>query len=243
MENDPSYYSLIQSSGAPYTGREISALYSVRFAGLNQYGIPTFYNGDGEKVININLQENTNVAGVLKYEGPTQPRGSGGLTNTFKYKNFSLSANISFKFDYKLRIDASYSDYYNDYSSLPKDIINRWSLPGDETVTNIPAILSQSVATNVLGNNNAYNLYNKSDLLVADGTYARLKSIALDYKLPSKIAKSISITSAKFGVRADNILLLYSDSKLKGQDPEFFNSGGAALPMAKTITLSVNIVF
>jgi hypothetical protein len=37
--------------------------------------------------------------------------------------------------------------------------------------------------------------------------------------------------------------LLYSDRKLNGQDPEFFASGGVALPQPRQFTLSLNVGF
>jgi hypothetical protein len=40
---------------------------------------------------------------------------------------------------------------------------------------------------------------------------------------------------------ANNMWLIYSDKKLKGQDPEFFNAGGVAQPIQKQFTLSVKV--
>jgi hypothetical protein len=37
--------------------------------------------------------------------------------------------------------------------------------------------------------------------------------------------------------------MIYSDSKLHGQDPEFFNAGGVALPINKQATLSLRVGF
>jgi hypothetical protein len=38
---------------------------------------------------------------------------------------------------------------------------------------------------------------------------------------------------------AANPWLIYADPKLKGQDPEFFNTGGVAQPIQKQFTLSI----
>jgi hypothetical protein len=37
--------------------------------------------------------------------------------------------------------------------------------------------------------------------------------------------------------------LIYSDKKLQGQDPEFFNAGGVAQPIQKQITVSLKLTF
>ena len=243
LKTPPRLIDLISPSGNPYTGREISALFSMRFAGLNEFGIPTIFDEKNERVTNVDLQQKEDIEKILKYEGPTQPRGAGGLSNTFSYGALSLTANISFKFDYKIRLNKGFKSSYNDFNSLPKELINRWSLPGDEDITNIPAILGAKISNSELSGDNAYQLYNASDVWVADGTYARLRAIALAYKLPNKFAGKLRIASAKARIQGENLFLLYSDSKLKGQDPEFFNSGGVALPLAKTITIAINIGF
>jgi hypothetical protein len=90
---------------------------------------------------------------------------------------------------------------------------------------------------------NAYDLYNKSTVRVADGDYLRLKSVRVAYTVPSHLARRIGASSAQVSVEAQNLALLYSDSRLNGQDPEFFSVGGVALPQPKLITTSINIGF
>ena len=42
-------------------------------------------------------------------------------------------------------------------------------------------------------------------------------------------------------LQGTNLFLLYADKKLNGQDPEFFNTGGVAVPMAKQFTLTLKL--
>ena len=42
---------------------------------------------------------------------------------------------------------------------------------------------------------------------------------------------------------ASNLWLVYSDSKLNGQDPEFVQSGGVAMPTPKQITFKISTNF
>jgi hypothetical protein len=42
-------------------------------------------------------------------------------------------------------------------------------------------------------------------------------------------------------LQATNPFLIYADKKLNGQDPEFFNSGGVAVPMARQFTLTLRL--
>jgi hypothetical protein len=241
---NPRLSDAIVQGGAAVQGGPRRGLYSTRFAGLDQRGIPTFYDGSGEVVYNYNLQDRENIWDILHYDGPAEPRGAGGFTNIFSYKGFTLNALMSFKFDYKIRLDDAYSPRYTDFNSLSRNFVNRWVVPGDELITDVPVILDQQ--TIVTGNpdyQSAYDLYNKSTARVADGTYVRLKTVRLSYSLPGQWVRRIGASTASISVEGQNLALLYSDKKLNGQDPEFFSSGGVALPQPKLFTTAINIGF
>ncbi|HYG20291.1 MAG TPA: SusC/RagA family TonB-linked outer membrane protein, partial [Ohtaekwangia sp.] len=244
LEFNPRIGDAIVQGGAAVLGGPRRGLFSTRFAGLDARGIPTFYDGNGEIVYNYDLQDRDNLASILKYEGSAEPRGAGGLNNMFSYKNFSLSVFLSFKFDYKIRLDDAFSPRYTDFSSLSKSFVNRWTVPGDEQFTDIPVILDQETLDKESANyQSAYDLYNKSTARTADGTYVRMKSIRLGYTLPNTLVRKIGINNAQVSIEAQNLFLLYSDSKLNGQDPEFFSAGGVALPQPKLITTAITIGF
>jgi hypothetical protein len=89
--------------------------------------------------------------------------------------------------------------------------------------------------------NYAYNAYNYSTERVAKGDFIRMKEISLGYEFPKNITNSLRVNKLSLKLQATNLFLLYSDSKLNGQDPEFFNTGGVALPMAKQFTMTLRI--
>lgn len=162
----------------------------------------------------------------------------------FTYKNLSLSFGFVYRYGNKIRLDDAFNSNYTDYNALPGDLINRWQFPGDEQITNIPAILDKTMEEQLDERSlNPYELYNKSDLRVADGDFIRLKDIKVSYKLPKKLLQGTFIRSANLSAQAYNLWLLYSDKKLNGIDPEFFQSGGISLPMSRTYTFSVNLKF
>lgn len=244
LEFNPRLGDAIVQGGAAVLGGPRRGLFSTRFAGLDSRGIPTFYDGSGERVYNYDLQDREDLWNILKYEGPAEPRGAGGLNNTFNYKSFSLQIFFSFKFDYKIRLDDAFAPRYTDFSSMSKSFLNRWMVPGDELRTNIPVILDQEILENESADyQSAYDLYNKSTVRVADGTYVRLKSIRLSYSLPANLVQKIGANTAQISIEGQNLALIYSDKKLNGQDPEFFSSGGVALPQPRLITTSISIGF
>ncbi|MEM9389903.1 MAG: SusC/RagA family TonB-linked outer membrane protein [Bacteroidota bacterium] len=241
LDFGPRIVDAIGQGGAAVLGGPRRGLYSTQFAGLNSQGIPTFIDGNGERVFQYDLQDRQNLTETLVYEGPVEPRGAGGLTNTFTYKGFSLSVLLSYKFDYKIRLNDAFFSTYTDFDALAGDLVNRWVVPGDEQLTDIPVILDNGVA---LTNGDvvlAYQLYNKSNVRVADGDYVRLKTVRLSYQLPANVLKRIGLNNGSVSLEGQNLALLYSDDFLNGQDPEFFSTGGVALPQPRLITFSLNL--
>lgn len=242
--DEPRIGDAVQSLGTNLEGYSSNSLFSIPFAGLDSSGVPQFYGPDGGVIQAINLQNRIDILKYLKYEGPTTPRGFGGLDNIFRYKNWNLTVGVNFRFGNKIRLEDAYSDSYDDYSSLPGGLKKRWRNPGDENSTNIPAILSRWKSEDLSDEGlNPYQLYNKSTVQVADGSFVRLKNIGLTYRVPDSWLNAMSLSSASFKIQAYNIGLLYSDKKLNGVDPEFFQSGGISLPMARTYSFSVNLGF
>jgi len=243
LDFGPRIADAIGQNGAAVLGGPRRGLFSTRFAGLNEQGVPTFYDENNEIVYQYDLQDRGSLTSTLQYEGPVEPRGAGGLTNTFGYKGFSLMVLLSYKFDYKIRLNDAFFATYTDFDALPAELINRWAVPGDEELTDYPVILDRGVAQS---NGNvvlAYQLYNKSTARVANGDYLRLRTVRLSYAIPPALIGRMGLSSASLSLEGQNIALLYSDKKLKGQDPEFFSSGGVSLPQPKTITFSLNVGF
>ena len=87
----------------------------------------------------------------------------------------------------------------------------------------------------------AYNAYNYSTERIASGDFIRMKEISLSYELPSKIVKAMKMNSMSLKLQATNLFLVYADKKLNGQDPEFFNTGGVAVPVPKQFTLTLKL--
>lgn len=112
---------------------------------------------------------------------------------------------------------------------------------GDENVTNIPTIVSTRMNQQYAYLNMAYNAYNYSDVRIADGGFIRLKEISLSYDLPAKVINFFRLNKLQLKLQATNLCLLYADSKLNGQDPEFFRSGGVSTPVPKQFTFTVRL--
>jgi hypothetical protein len=232
---------LVKGNGFAREGYPVRALFSIPFTGLNNEGLPTFINESGEVTISdINFQENEKLDFLL-YEGPTEPTVLGSLGNEFSWKGFRLNVFLTYSFGNKIRLDKAFYDEYSDLDATPREFKNRWIKPGDELITNIPVIPSRRQAQNVEQIAIAYNAYNYSTVRSAKGDFIRLKEVSLNYDLPKKWLEAVKINNVSLKFQATNLLLLYADKKLNGQDPEFFNSGGVATPMPKQFTFTVRL--
>ena len=241
LESRSRVIDLVQGTGFPLEGYPVRAIFSIPFVGLNDEGIPQIINEKGEvTTTDINFQDFENLD-FLKYEGPVDPVYTGGFGNTLRWKNWKANIFMTYSFGNKLRLDPVFSSSYSDLSAMPKEFKNRWIKPGDELITNIPAIASRRQAYNDYTLGYAYNAYNYSTARIADGGFIRLKEVSLTYDVPKSFLEKIRFKSASIKVQATNLCLLYADKKLNGQDPEFFNSGGVATPMPKQFTFTLRL--
>lgn len=231
----------VSGTGFTLPGYPHRGLFSIRFAGLDSNGIPTFYNEKGEITsTDINLQGSDNFD-WLQYEGPMEPTFFGSFGNTFRYKGWNLNVYFTYSGGNKVRLDPAFSATYNDQVATPREFKNRWTLPGDEAKTNVPAILSYRQYYDNTDLRVAYNVYNYSTERVADGGFIRLKEISLSYEFPKKWLDPLKVSNLSLKIQATNLCLLYADKKLNGQDPEFVNAGGVASPVPKQFTLTLRL--
>lgn len=233
-------FDLIGTSGFTMVGYPYRSLFSMDFQGLNQYGLPTFINEDGVKTVDqINFQSYD--ISHLKYEGPMDPIITGSLGNTFNYKNWTLNLFVTYSFGNVVRLDPAFYSSYSDMMAMPKEFKNRWVKAGDEAVTNIPVIADLRLHQQYTRLGYAYNAFNRSTERVAKGDFIRMKEISLGYDFPKKWLTPLHIGSLSAKLQATNLFLLYADKKLNGQDPEFANSGGVAMPMPRQFTFTLRL--
>lgn len=234
-------YDYISGYGFTMPGYPQRSLFSIPFAGLNNEGLPTFYDPDGNiTVTGIDMQEyDPERLKFLKYEGPADPTDVGSFGNILRYKNLTLNLFVTYSFGNVVRLDPVFSSSYSDLSATPKEFNNRWIKPGDEKFTNVPVIASKQQLKNIADLDKAYQAYNYSTARVAKGDFIRMKEISLAYEFPKTITQALNIANLSLKLQATNLFLIYADKKLNGQDPEFFNAGGVATPMPKQFTLTL----
>ena len=251
--NAPNAFDMVAGRGrGNIVGYPRGSLFSFNFQGLNNNGLPTFNFGRYPS----SQGELTNIAGAdfldaqyaksyLLYHGPIEPRVIGGFSNTLKYKGWELSFFLTMQAGNKIRLNPTFDPEFGDLNVFSKSYYNRWLNPGDEFKTDVPVLPSQELIAKVGKENieRAYNTYNYSQQMVADGSFVRMKNISLAYDIPENFLKKVRLRSMNLRLNVTNPFLIYADKKLKGQDPEYYKSGGVSLPTPKQYTVTLNIGF
>lgn len=150
----------------------------------------------------------------------------GGVTNTFKYKGFELTAFVNYSFGNKLMngSKAQLMSYRtNERNNLSTDVLGYWKISGH--YTDIPKINNNSNYKSDAGfGQTDYSTGQDSDRFLEDASYVRLKNITLAYNW--KLNSFDRDMNIKFYIQALN---MYTWTKYSGIDPEVSAFGSSAL--------------
>lgn len=158
----------------PYQGNPLFGIYSYSFAGLDpDTGDPLGYL-DGEPSADYAQLINLATPESLVFHGSGRPTGFGAIRNTFRYRGWNLSVNISYRMGYYIRRGGVSFNDLNRGELVHQNYEKRWQNPGDEQFTQVP---SDPGAVNSLRS----RFYLRSSSLVMKGDHVRLQDIRLAY--------------------------------------------------------------
>ncbi|WP_240975901.1 SusC/RagA family TonB-linked outer membrane protein [Chitinophaga fulva] len=211
-------------------GKSIYDFYIRQWAGVNpNTGVAQwkYTNPDGS------IKDTSNYSKAsLYYSGSSLPDLYGGLTNTFAYKNFSLSFLIVYSIGGKV-LDNDYTFLMGLGGSAGRawstEVLNAWT-PTNRN-TDVPQV--NTVAASWTGTSTRF-LY--------DATYARLKSVNLSYTLPKTLMERAHLNNIMVYVQGENLFTLYGH---KGMDPEQTVGGTTyyRYPAVKSLSAGINLSF
>lgn len=238
-------------------GHPIAMFYGHIFDGVYQYtdfdkvgesyilkdGVPN--NGNAREKIqpgDIKFKDINRDGVVNDYDltiiGNPNPKHIGGFGNNFQYKNFDL--NVFFQWSYG-------GDVLN---------ANRIEFEGGDPNARTSLNMFASFANRWTPENQTNELYRiggqgpavYSSRTIEDGSFLRLKTISLGYRLPNAWLKKINIKSLRVYASAQNLITW---TKYSGPDPEVSTRPTALTPSfdwspyprPRTLTLGVDISF
>ncbi|NQX39291.1 TonB-linked outer membrane protein, SusC/RagA family [Pedobacter steynii] len=239
-------------------GKPIAQFYGMKFDGVYQYS-DFDVQPNGTYVLKANVPNNGNpraniLPGDIKFKdingdnqiddndrsviGDPNPVHIGGFSNNFSYGNFDL--NIFLQWSYG------------------NDVLNANRIEfegGDPTQRNLLNMFA-SFANRWTPENQTNELYRSggqgpayySSRTIEDGSFIRLKTVSLGYKLPASLMKSLKMRSLRFSVSAQNLITW---TKYSGLDPEVSTRHTALTPgfdwspypRPRSITIGLNANF
>lgn len=238
-------------------GYPVDAIFAIKTAGLDEEGYLLFYDKEGKKVtlkelyrlqdpFGLGFTVNSDVTpaeerSFYSYIGSQDTPYTGGLINTFSYKNWELTANLSFNLGGYVRTTPSYNFINFDRGqNVNSDILDRWT--PENTDGRLPALItSEKRADEYYWYDQKSEIYKNLDIWVKKLNYFRLQNLRLGYRLPEKMIKSLGMGSASVAIEGRN-LLVFGSSYKNFLDPESMYNPYAP-PIPKSITFSLNLNF
>jgi hypothetical protein len=185
-------------------------------------------SGDGK----ISTDDRTIIGGI-------EPDYFGGISNTFIYKNFTLTALMQ----YSVGAERTWSNIpFGTYNLLGENkyseyALNTWT-PQDTKARYARALYFDPSASN-----------RSSDRYLYDTSYLRLKSLQLSYNFDSDFMNKLGVNNARLVLTGTNLLTF---TNWPGMDPETFSERGGITdrvdnedpyPLSKSVSLGIQVQF
>ena len=171
--------------------------------------------------------------------GNVQPKYFGGISNTFAYKNFSLSALLQYSVGAQSIWNAIPTNAFNNLgeNKYSEYALNTWT-PETPNARYARALYMDPSASGRI-----------SDRYIYDTSYLRLKSMQFTYNFEQRLMNKMGIDKASLTLTGTNLLTW---TKWPGIDPETFSERGTITdqinnedpyPLAKSFSLGIQVQF
>lgn len=213
------------------------------------FAIPYLKNPDGKPI--INPSNGLRQAGASKSLGSVFPTWSGGLVNTFTYKNFRLTATVDGRFG---GIMSSSTVAGLRSAGLVKETLNN----REGTFIDTEGVLANPDGTfraNDISVRSAevfwknQNINGAAEGQIFDASFAKLREVSLSYTFPRSFFKK-GIKGLQLGVEGRNLALLYAkvphidpEANLFGSGADGFGSERNSIPSTRSLGFNVKLTF
>ena len=186
-------------------GQPVGVFFGYQYKGVHQggnfpNGTAGFSNNAGDELFADLNGDGKITSDDRQIIGDPNQDWTMGINNTFTYKNFDL--NIFFQGAFGGDIfSLTHLELASGGSNATTEALNAWT--PSNTNTNVPsaAVRSKRITSR----------------FVYDGSYVRLKNMALGYNLPSTILEKLNLDNVRLAISGQNLLTFTS---YPGTDPE-----------------------
>lgn len=224
-------------------GYPTNALWAFKFKGIDQ--------NTGYPIIDLSTVENSDPTSdptaYMEYVGKLDPDFTGGLSMSFRYKEFSLSSSFYLQLGGKRFLHAAYgtTNYLpSEYENLSSELNGRWK-PGDTNAT-LPGLPDSNVQKQNIqlpGNNkvyaNVYEMYNYSTARIVNASSFRCNNLSFSYAFPEKMIRKLMCKAISLSASVTNLFSIVSKD-FHGRDPEVATG---QQPRTRSYSLNLNVTF
>lgn len=216
-------------------GHSANTFYLVRYNGIDENGNIEWLDVDGNPT---NSYDPNNDRVIV---GSAIPDFTGGITNSFRYKDLDFSFFFNFVYGNEVMLDElRFTENTNAPFNMSTRLLDFWTPQNTDGVVPSPE-------------SSTFRLYGqRSTNQLMDGSFLRLRNVTLGYTLRGDALNTKAFGTIRAYVMGQN-LLTFTASDFRGQDPEV-NDGGAGdnlnqgesfftPPQARIITIGVNASF
>ncbi len=220
------------------------------------YAIKIKRTPDGQKIVNstTGYYEKDDEKSFM---GSVLPDWTGGISNTFKYKNFTLSGLIDFQKGGVIFLRGYQTAIYAGTMKITAEngVRERALIAEGVMQTGVDGngnpIYSENT-TPAANNKEYFRLMRKTpgDFTVFDASFIKLREVTLQYRIPNSFVSKLKMKNASIGITGRNLAILFRHTP-EGYNPE--SAGNASgniqgreygqLPTARSFAFNLNISF
>lgn len=207
--------------------QDVNAFYLVRWAGVDpRDGSPMWYDANG------NITHVYNLGDRVPWKS-SSPLFTGGISNTFTYKNWTLQSlavyvagGYSFS-SFGRRVSSDGLNIVSENQSVNQ--LDRWMKPGDLALS--PKPVWQLANASSTRNSTRY-LYQT--------THLKLKNISLMYRFNQQLANKMGLSDINAALLVDN-LGIFTPYDKPGRNS--YKQSMSGYPMETAVSVSLNVTF
>jgi TonB-linked SusC/RagA family outer membrane protein len=176
----------------------------------------------------------------LYYMGQPYPVWTGGMTNSFSYKNFNLLVRVDYMTGFtiynqaKIFLSGGWSTV-----SFPQDMVTKgWHKQGDKA--EYPQYVDGTGNYSYWRGSQNYNNHTTNSMFYEPGDFLCVREVTLSYSVPIQSLTKSVVKDLEFNITGSN---LYYFTKYDGMSPEEGGVDAGRYPMPRELTIGATVSF